>query len=151
MIFVTIGTTLPFDSLLQEVDGLVVAGKIEDDVVCQIGNSAFTPTACSYFRFAPRIDDHIAKATLVITHGGTGTVLPLALSRKAFIAVANPLAQADHQAQFLAKLESCCGLLWTTRVAQLHELIRRATAARPGTVPRGGLAEDIRNYLGDST
>jgi len=147
MIFVTVGTTLCFDELIEAVDAFAGQGLIKGPVLCQIGNGACQPKHCEHFRFRPSIEDLMMKASVVICHGGTGTVLNLLAMRKPFVAVANKSGVDNHQAQFLSRLEKEVPLLWTADVKKLPELVLAAASARPGAVKDGRLSEDIRKYI----
>ena len=104
MILVTTGTTIPFDPLIITIDRLVRNERISEKVICQIGNGTYIPQHCLSFRFRKSIDRLVDKSSLVISHGGTGTILQLMSIRKPFIAVANPCAKDNHQHEFLEKL-----------------------------------------------
>ncbi len=147
MIFVTTGTTLCFDELIEAVDGLVANGQISEPVVCQIGNSKYVPENCDYFRFQPSIDEWIQKASLVISHGGTGTVLSLIINQKAFIAVANSRAADNHQVQFLSRLGQMISLLWTESTEELPALIQQASTFRTKLMKGKRLADDLKDYI----
>lgn len=147
MIFVTAGTTLPFDTLVQAVDRLVDSGVLSDQVICQIGHGEYIPSHCQHFRFQPNIDDYIARAALVIGHGGTGTVTGLLASGKPFVAVANPLGADNHQAQFLERLAQLTPFLWTTDLAQLPALIAQAPAFVAQRNASEHLAGDLCAFL----
>ena len=41
MIFITVGSTLPFDPLLQTIDDLIAQGELQGDVICQTGTSKY--------------------------------------------------------------------------------------------------------------
>lgn len=76
MIFLTVGTQLPFDRLVRVVDEW--AGKSgRDDVFAQIGPSQLQPKWLRYQTFvAPgEFAKHVAAATLVIAHAGMGSIL----------------------------------------------------------------------------
>jgi len=147
MIFVTVGTTLCFDELIKAVDDLIANGQISEHVCMQIGNGKYLPKNCQYFRFQKSIDKWISKASLVICHGGTGTVLSLMTLKKTFIAVANPLAADDHQSQFLNQLGKIGALLWTNNINDLLMLIQKAKNFQPQPFHCERLVEDIIKYL----
>lgn len=147
MIFVTVGTTLSFDVLIEAVDNFAAAGSIPGPVVCQIGNGAYIPKNCEHFRFQASIDDWIKKASLVVCHGGTGTVLALLSMKKNFIAVANKLGADDHQAQFLARLNKNIPILWTGEVGELPGLVQKAASFRPDEIKAERVSDDIRRYI----
>ncbi len=50
-----------------------------------------------YFDFAPGLADHIAAASLVISHAGAGSLFEALGARKAVIAVPNSLLMHNHQ------------------------------------------------------
>lgn len=147
MIFVTVGTTLPFDALVQAVDALVAGQVITDPVVCQIGHGDYLPQHCEHFRFQPNIDEYIAQASLVIGHGGTGTVTGLLASGKPFVAVANPLGADNHQAQFLERLAHLAPFLWTADLARLPALIAQAPHFVSNRQANEHLATDLSDFL----
>lgn len=143
MIFVTAGTTLPFDPLVQAVDEMVATRVIADQVICQIGHGTYQPSHCEYFRFKPSLDEYIGRASLIIGHGGTGTVTGLLASGKPFIAVANPLGADNHQVQFLQRLSQLMPFLWTADLAELPGLIIQA----PSFVTRRDISEHLAGDL----
>ncbi|MCG5495339.1 PssE/Cps14G family polysaccharide biosynthesis glycosyltransferase [Ectothiorhodospira variabilis] len=149
MIFVTVGTTLPFDDLIRAMDDIVTSTKVKEKVICQIGSGEYLPQNCEYFRYTPKLDDFIDSASIVIGHGGTGTVLSLLSSGKPFVAVANPLGADDHQAQFLKRLEQAATILWTRDLSQLPQLILRARHHRLESRPGLRLADDLINFIDD--
>lgn len=147
MIFVTVGTTLSFDGLIEAVDAFVCEGAIASPVICQIGNGAYAPRNCEFFRFRPSIEELMMKASVVICHGGTGTVLGLLAMGKPFIAVANRSGADDHQAQFLARLEKEIPVLWTADLRELPALVKKAGEVRAGAVKDGRLSAEIKRYI----
>jgi UDP-N-acetylglucosamine transferase subunit ALG13 len=151
LIFVTVGSSLPFDDLVMAIDSHVEQGLITDPVVCQIGHGAYIPRHCEYFRFAPGLDEWIKKATVVVGHGGTGTVSGMLAERKPFVAVPNPNVQDDHQAQFLERLSQLVPILWTRDLAQLPRLIAQAPDFRLEVRKGERLCGDLRSYLASST
>ncbi len=147
MIFVTVGTTISYDRLIEVVDSLVGGRQISEHVVCQIGNGKYIPKNCEFFRFQKSIDDWIEKASLVISHGGTGTVLSLVNMKIKFIAVANPQASDDHQEQFLSRLGKLGCLLWTKNLDELYTLIQRVTTFKPLPFNAERLTDDLKKYI----
>lgn len=78
MIFVTIGSAvkgIEFTRLIKKMDD--VAGKIKEEVVMQIGTVPYEPQNAKYFRYASYQENlsYFQKASLVIGHGGAGTIL----------------------------------------------------------------------------
>ena len=54
-----------------------IAGKINEEVVMQIGTVPYEPQNAKYFRYASYQENlsYFQKASLVIGHGGAGTIL----------------------------------------------------------------------------
>lgn len=147
MIFVTVGTTLTFDDLIRTMDDIATSDMVQEEIICQIGSGEYIPQHCEHFRYTPNLEELIDRASLVIGHGGTGTVLSLLSSGKPFIAVANPLGADDHQAQFLARLEQTATILWTRDLSQLPQLILDARTHQVESRPGLRLADDLIDFI----
>lgn len=76
MIFVTVGTQLPFDRLIRALDKWAGRGS-HPDIFAQIGPSAYRPENMRYCKFldAPQFREYIAQASLVIAHAGMGSII----------------------------------------------------------------------------
>lgn len=148
MIFVTVGTTGPFDELLKEVDRLAEANFFAEDVLCQSGQSKYRMRYCEQFVGRPSIADLIAKSSFVISHGGS-TVIELLRAKKLFAAFPNPRLADDHQAVFLRQIAAVAGISWSRDVRDLARLYRERRELGPATLkadfPRAG---DIVRELG---
>ena len=76
MIFVTVGTELPFDRLVKTVDRWAEA-RGRSDVLAQIGEGGWEPT---HFPFRVFIEpseysERLRSADLIVAHAGMGTIL----------------------------------------------------------------------------
>jgi beta-1,4-N-acetylglucosaminyltransferase len=87
LIFVTIGTMYGFERLIRWMD--IIASKLNEDVVMQIGNTAYTPINSSYFLFVSKekLDYFYAHARVVVCHAGVGSLLSAMEHGKPVIAV----------------------------------------------------------------
>ncbi|UCH93936.1 MAG: hypothetical protein JSV88_27220 [Candidatus Aminicenantes bacterium] len=98
MIFVTVGThEQPFDRLVQGIDRLKEQKIIHDDVFIQTGYSVYKPGACEYKDFI-RFEEmmrRIAESDIVITHGGTGSIMLVLYHQK--IPVVMPRQKKFHE------------------------------------------------------
>lgn len=139
MIFVTIGTTQPFDALIREVDRLVAEGEVREEVFAQIGNGSYVPTHCEWDRYVDGIWDKYQQARLIITHGGVGSVYELLMSERPFIVVPNPLLEGDHQTDLVQALERQGQCVCCYRIEDLGDAIRQyggpVTFKRDGRLP----------------
>lgn len=112
MIFVCTGTQVyQFNRLLKELDRLAADGKIKDEVFAQIGASDYKPQHYAYTEFMS--SDEFAvyqdRASLIISHGGTGALIGASKKGKNIIAVPR-LGRFgehtdDHQLQVVEVLE----------------------------------------------
>lgn len=112
MIFVTVGThEQPFDRLVKAMDDLKRENLISADVFMQSGYCTYTPRFCDYAGFIGfnEMLERMAGAEIIITHGGTGSVM-LALYHKK-IPLVMPRQKRygehidDHQVHFCRMME----------------------------------------------
>lgn len=145
MIFVTIGTTMPFDELFQEIDKLIIQGFFKQDVICQIGNSTYQPQHCEFFRFKENLNKYYQLADFLIIHGGTGSTIDALLSKKPFIAFANKRGVDSHQQQFLTRMEQEYQILWSESCSDLSLLYELALTKKiePKMEAKSALAKAI--------
>lgn len=145
MIFITIGTTMPFDELFEEVDKLISQKFFKTDVICQIGNSIYQPKNCEFFRFKENLSEYFKKAEFLIIHGGTGSTIDALISGKPFIVFANKRGVDSHQQQFLSRMEKEYAILWSENCSDLSLLYERALHRKNELTPkaRSPLAEAL--------
>lgn len=112
MIFVCTGTQVyQFNRLLKELDNLVVSGKVKDEIFAQIGASDYKPQHYAFKEFlsSDEFKEYQDKASLIISHGGTGALIGASKKGKNIIAVPR-LGKFrehtdDHQLQVVNVLE----------------------------------------------
>ena len=111
MIFVTVGTQPNgFLRCLKEVEKLIEVYHIEEEVVAQIGNTDFETTKFKTIPFTSvtEFEELISKASVVITHAGSGAIFGSIKAGKRIIAMArlhdfNEMAD-NHQTELIKKL-----------------------------------------------
>ncbi len=99
MIFVSVGSREhPFDRLLKKIDDLIEDKVITEEVFAQIGESNYVPRHYAYRQFISTNEffDYLEKARLVITHGGTGTIVNALEMHKKVIAVTRLKKYKEH-------------------------------------------------------
>ena len=156
MIFVTVGTSEPFDRLLHAFEGAVS----NEPVLVQRGASYACPQGATAVDFLP-FDDfigHLRRARVVVMHAGAGSVLAAISVGKRPIVVPRLRcfgeAVDDHQLAFARRMHE------TGRVVHVDDLSRLSEAiASPASVvselpgserqspAAGALARDIRAFL----
>jgi UDP-N-acetylglucosamine transferase subunit ALG13 len=99
MIFVTVGThEQPFDRLVQEIDRLKGEAVIPDDIFVQTGYSVYKPQFCEHKDFI-RFDEMMTRMTeseIVITHGGTGSIMLVLYHQKIPLVVPRQRKYHEH-------------------------------------------------------
>ena len=76
MIFVTVGTDLPFDRMMRVVDRWA-GDSATKDIFAQIGETEWRPEHMAYSKFLepPEFARRFRSATAIIAHAGMGTIL----------------------------------------------------------------------------
>jgi beta-1,4-N-acetylglucosaminyltransferase len=125
VIFVTVGTG-KFEELIKEIDR--IAPKLKDKIIIQIGSGNYKPKNCKWFKFAPNLQKYYKQATLIIAHGGPGTVFEILDTGKKFIACANrDRTDPLHQVEFLEAIsKESTSLLYCRNISQLKTYIEKA-------------------------
>lgn len=99
MIFVILGSQKQqFNRLLEAIDKLIEEGVIQEEVFAQIGTSDYFP---KYYPFEPFLDntlfeEKMSSASIVITHGGTGSIVQAVKKNKKVIAVPRLKIYGEH-------------------------------------------------------
>lgn len=146
MIFCTVGTT-DFDPLVLAVDDL--APSLGEPVIFQIGEGAYEPRNGEWFRLRPTISDLLAHASLIIAHGGFGTVIEALTLGTPLIGVPNPDRYDRHQEQILRRFAADGYLIACYDLTELPQAIvqARVTSLRHYEPPETTLHLDIKAYL----
>lgn len=111
MIFVTVGThEQGFERLIEEVDRLKKDGIISEEVIIQKGYTKYEPKYCETYELIDydKLQEYLAKARIVITHGGPASfIAPLSIGK---IPIVVPRQKAfdehvnDHQVDFVKQV-----------------------------------------------
>jgi len=133
VIFVTVGTQLPFDRLIKAADAL--AGAFDVDAFAQIGPGSFIPANMRYSRFVDPefIDDVTEKSSFVISHAGMGSILTT-LSFHRPMAIIPRLAEKgehrnSHQVSTASRFRDMTGIDVVNSEAELFESYSRSVAS----------------------
>lgn len=156
MIFVTLGSQkFQFDRLLMELDRLVEAGVITEEITAQIGASDYEPKHFGFVRFMDRdvFAATMDKCSKVITHGGTGVIIGAVKKGKKVIAVPR-LAKFkehvdDHQLQLLEQFDELNLISVCYEMEKLGEIYQALDAKefRPYVSNTAVVIESIEEYL----
>ena len=99
MILVTLGTQdKSFKRLLKAVEKEKINGNIKEKVVVQAGYTKYKSDVMEIFDTIPKdeFEEYMSKASLVITHGGVGSILTALDNNKKVIAVPRLKEYKEH-------------------------------------------------------
>lgn len=154
MIFVSVGSMLPFDRLVRAVDAWAGAHP-ETPVLAQIGRGSFEPVHAKFVRMMPPSDyaRTVAEAELFIAHVGMGSIITAIQAGKPLLML--PRRQAlgehnnDHQLATLKNVGNRPGLHHVTGEADLGAAIDRLlNAGSEAPAPISPFAsEDLLNNV----
>jgi len=126
---VTVGSHYQgFDRLIQKMDE--IAGKIDEKVIMQIGNTKYKPVNVEYFEFAEysKIQKLNSDARIVVSHAGVGSILT-ALEQKTHLLIVPRLKKYDevvddHQLQIAKELSENPNVTVVNDVEDLEESLK---------------------------
>ncbi len=125
MIFVSVGSQMPFDRLVLAVDEWA-ARSGRNDVVAQIGADGEAPRHIEFVRTAtpPEYDRYVEQADLMVSHAGTGVMLTALSHRKPIVVMARRAdlreTRNDHQSATIDRFRDRNGIY---AAADEHELV----------------------------
>ncbi len=130
MIFVTVGThEQQFNRLIQEIDRLIEAKLITEEVFIQRGIQSTSPQKCSSAEsiIYDQILENMKKARITITHGGPGSIMLSLSFGKIPIVVPRQAKYKEHvdnhQIDFTRRLERQKKIIAVYEIAMLGEKI----------------------------
>jgi len=98
MIFVTVGMHYQgFERLIKKMDE--IAGKIDEEVIMQVGSTKYKPNNAKYFDFVDddeRILEYFRQARIIVSHAGAGTLLNALYFGKPIIVVPRLKEFGEH-------------------------------------------------------
>lgn len=138
MIFVTLGTQdKGFGRLLKQIDKEIEKGTIKEKVVVQAGHTKYESKNMEIFDLVStdEFEEYMDKASIVITHGGVGSILAGIKRGKVVIAAAR-LAKYkehnnDHQKQIIREFADDGYILELRDFDKLGKLILKAKTFKP--------------------
>ena len=132
MIFVTIGSAvegIEFTRLIKKMDE--IAERIDEEVIMQIGTASYEPKNAKYFRYTSYQENlsYFQKASLVIGHSGTGTILNARKFITPIIVVPRRHQYGehvdDHQVELAHKMQRIPGIYVVYEVENLESVIKK--------------------------
>lgn len=154
MIFVTIGTQLPFDRLIKIIDEL--APQLNEEVIAQVYQCGFTPQNIKTIDFlAPdEFNTLYEKARLIISHAGMGTILSALQKEKPIIVFPRIAALGEHRNEHQLATARKFKEMGTVNVAMNEEELtsmllkgNHATHQRIGNSASPSLIQSIQKFI----
>ena len=156
MIFVTVGSVLPFDRLVRAVDDWA-GSRARVDVFAQIGQTSYRPRNIDWQSHLHPSDfrDRFEAADLVVGHAGMGTILTALELKKPLLVMPRRAAlkehTTDHQVATARRFSADRGVAVAYEAADLHERLDHAEeigvglGADSSTAQR--LVEEIQHFV----
>lgn len=147
MIFVTVGTVMPFDRLVKAVDEAVAAKIIVEPVFAQIGEVGLRPRNMEYACVLERddFDRKVAEAEYMISHAGMGSIATALDQEKRLLVMPRRRRYRehvnDHQVATACKFGRLGHVLVAHDAAEL--LLRLSEIATFIPVPRISQADQV--------
>ncbi len=155
LILVTVGATLPFDRMVGAMAELKARGRVASRVVYQVGRKGVRPAGGEVHEEMPNLalQAVLARARIVVCHGGSGSIVPALQAGCHVIAFARREALGEHfddHQQDLTEAFEARGLVLLARDAESLEAAITRTATRTVTRVTSDMA-DLSAYLGTLT
>lgn len=156
MIFVTVGTDLPFDRMMKVVDRWArEAGR--RDVFAQIGHGGWHPTYVSYVEMLKPCEfkQKLVEASVIVAHAGMGTILSALSHRKPILVMPKKASLGEQRNEHqLATSRYMLGLGMVTVAFDETELRTRlenieqiGTCNPIGTAASEELVRGLRDFI----
>jgi beta-1,4-N-acetylglucosaminyltransferase len=150
LIFVTVGGMRPFERLVKQMD--LIAGKVDEEVVMQVGSTGYEPSNCHYLRFMPgnEIEKLYARARVVVCHAGIGSILTALKYSKPLILVPRMKKHGehidDHQLEIAREMERR-GTTVVYDISKLQSALENVKASPVQLTSETSLVPRLKDYL----
>lgn len=156
MIFITVGTDLPFDRMLKVID--TWAGENNrKDVFAQIGEGGWEPRhiAFSHFLQPPDFVERFKSASIIISHAGMGTILSALYHGKPILVMPKRASLGEHRNEHQTATAKRMMELGNVNVAfdeaelreKLDSLDSLAMPRQIGNSASDGLVSGLRDFI----
>jgi len=141
VIFITVGSMLPFDRLIREVDSWA-QGSGRNDLFAQIGNGEYQPRNMPWVRtLAPsEFGEKVRSSSLLVSHAGMGTILSAMEAGKPIVVLPRRVADrevtTDHQVNTASWLKDKAGVFIASTEGDLPDAITTALSSHHNDLTR---------------
>lgn len=151
MIFLTVGSQLPFDRLVRALDD--IAPQLREPVFAQIGKSDLRPVNFKFEHLLTpaAFECRFKEASLIVGHAGIGTVLQALAHRKPLIVYPRRASlgehRNDHQLATARALQNSGGIHVAMNDQELFGLLTRNGLAAPDPDRRSPLFDRLVDVI----
>ena len=138
MILVMLGTQKnDFSRLLKEIENCIDTGTIQEEVIVQAGSTKYKTEKMKIFDLIGReeLDKQKQEATLIITHGGVGSIVGALKMNKKVIAVPRLKQYGehvnDHQKQIVENFDTQGYIKGVFDIKDLEQAIKQINTFEP--------------------
>lgn len=137
LLFATVGATLPFNRLVDTVAELKARGEIPEDVIIQTGIGGHAPAGVETVETMSfeRIQELLRDASIVICHGGTGSLITALREGCGVIAMPRLMEKGEHYDNHQAEITSAFAARGLITIANTPEELSAALRAVRAKVP----------------
>jgi len=155
VIFVTTGTSLPFDRLIAAVDELAPRFP-EESFLAQIGDGAFQPKNMEWVRTMDERDyaRRCADSKALIAHAGMGSLITAMQTGRPIVVLPRRLSlgeiNTDHQIATAKRWSGRSGIFVAMEETALSDALVRALSQNLSglqPLPTNGLVENLRSFI----
>lgn len=156
MILVMLGTqNNSFHRLLEEIDRLIINGKIREKVIVQAGYTKYESQNMKIIDFvsSEELEKLEQQAYYVITHGGVGSIIGSIEKGKKVIAVPRLKQYGEHvnnhQLDIVESFDKLGYIIGITDVSQLSDALQRIDTFEPKRYIQntGNIIKIVENFI----
>lgn len=131
ILFATVGATLPFDRLVDQVAALATEGAISHEVVIQTGVGGRVPAGFRVVETLPfgEVQALLREADVVVCHGGTGSIITALREGCHVIAMPRLFERGEHYDNHQAEITEAFAARGLVTVARSLEDLAEAVGA----------------------
>lgn len=149
MIFVTVGLHYQgFDRLIRKMDE--IAGKIDEEVIMQIGSTKYKPKNAKYFESIDDngITDLYNTARIIVAQAGSGTLFDLIRLKRSFIVVPRLKKFNEHiDDQQIELADALSESYNVVSIYDIEDLEKAIMNFKPSPIPSQNKNLSIINFL----
>jgi len=156
MIFITVGTDLPFDRMLKVIDAWADENN-RKDIFAQIGEGGWEPKhiAFSHFLQPPQFVEKFKASSIIISHAGMGTILSALHHGKPILVMPKRASLGEHRNEHQTATARRMMEFGNVNVAfdeaelrdKLDQLDQLATPRQIGSSASEGLVTGLRDFI----